>query len=127
MIKKHYVEFFYSGDLYNETFSEEIKSRDPEKVKVPDGIFGFQFFDIVSDKVEIDDEKIELSSEHLNISPMYYYGGCIYTEAEVVATVPNNEIILRYMQENGWKKVIKIRTGNFQRFDEKEDIFIKEK
>lgn len=126
MIKKHYVGFFYRGILSNEISPQEISSCNLKEVKVPDGAFGFQLFDIVLGEVEVDGEKIELSSKRLNISPMHYYGGHIYTKAEVEATVSNNEILLREMRDNNWEKVIQTRTENFQHFDDEKDIFVKE-
>jgi len=122
-IRKTYIEFVYPGYILNETSTKEVKSRDTAKVKVPDGAFGFKFFDILEATVEADGKPVKLTSARINESPMYYYGGRIYTRAEVAREVPNNQILLANMDSKGWDKVIKTRARNFQPF-EKTDVFV---
>lgn len=122
-IRKTYIEFVYPGIFFNESSTKQVQSRDTTRVEVPDGAFGFRFFDILEATVKANGKAVKLTSARVNESPMHYYGGRIYTRAEVVREVPNNRKLLSNMDGNGWDKVIKTRTGNFQPF-EKTDVFI---
>ena len=122
-VRRTYVEFVYPGVIVNETSVKEVESRDTSEVKVPDGAFGFRFFDVLIAKVECAGKTVELRSDRLNQSPMHYYGGRIFSREEVARKVPDNRILLSNMEGNGWDRVIKTRTGNFQPFEES-DVFI---
>jgi uncharacterized protein (UPF0128 family) len=75
--------------------------------------------------VDADGKQVELTSERLNLSPMHYYGGKLYTVAELKRDFPNNSTLISNVEGNGYAKAIKCRTGNWQPFD-KTDIFIAE-
>lgn len=116
--KQTYAEFYYPGVIVSETNIEPIKNRNVERLQVPEGAYGFIFFDIIS--IDIKDEfskKLKLKSKRLNISPFHYYGGTIYTLKEVKKNFPNEKILISNMEVNHYKKVIKCRTGNFQPFN----------
>ena len=117
-IRRTYIEFVYPGTLFNETSTKEVKSRDTARVNVPDGAFGFKFFDILEATVEADGKSVKLTSARINESPMFYYGGRIYTRAEAAREIPNNRTLLSNMDGNGWDRVIKTRAGDFQPFEE---------
>ena len=125
-VRRTYVEFVYPGIIVSETSVKEVESRDTSEVKVPDGAFGFRFFDVLIAKVECDGKTVELRSDRLNQSPMHYYGGRILTREEVEREVPDNRILLDNMDGNGWNRVIKTRMGNFQPFEES-DAFVEAK
>jgi uncharacterized protein (UPF0128 family) len=122
-VRKTYIEFVSPGAFFNESLTQEVRSRDVAKVKVPNRAFGFRFFDILEATVEADGKAVKLTSERINESAIYYYGGRIYTRAEVAREVPDNRELLADMDSKGWDKVIRTRTGNFQPF-KKTDVFI---
>lgn len=117
-VRKTYVKFLYLGSSLIKDSTHEVNTRDVSKLEVPKDAFGFRFFDILSVVVDADGREVKLTSEQINISPMHYYGGKIYTIAELKREFPNNDI-----KGNGYKKVIHCRTGNWQLFEET-DIFI---
>ena len=122
-VRKTYIEFLYPGSFFNESSTQKVKTRDVSKVKVPKNAFGFKFFDILSVVVDTDGKKVQLTSEQTNVSPMYYYGGKLYTVAELKREFPNNYILVSNIEGNGYKKAILCRTGNWQPF-RKTDIFV---
>jgi uncharacterized protein (UPF0128 family) len=122
-VRKTYVEFLYPGSFFSESSAKEVKTRDVSKLKVPKNAFGFKFFDILSVVVDADGKKVKLTSEQINVSPMHYYGGKIYTVAELKREFPNNDILISNIEGNGYKKAIRCRTGNWQPFEET-DIFV---
>lgn len=124
-VRKTYIEFVYPGNPGNEHSTKQVKSRDTAKVKVPDDAFGFMFFDILEATVEANGKSVKLTSARINESPIHYYDGRIYTRAEVVREVPNNERLLSSMDVNHWDRVIETRTDGFRPFG-KTDVFIKE-
>lgn len=115
-----YVEFYYPGAFFDETSTREVKTRDVKSVSVPDGAFGFRFFDVMS----TEEGGVRMSSARLNVSPMYYYGGRIMTLDEVRQEMPEARILISNMEGNGYARVIKCGTSNFRPFKD-DDIFIK--
>ena len=123
-VRKTYVEFLYPGSFMSESWTTQVKTRDVSKLKVPKNSFAFKFFDIISVVVEADGKKIELTSEAINESSKHYYGGKLYTVAELKREFPMQRILISNVESNGYKKAIKCRTGNWQPF-EKTDVFVK--
>ena len=122
-VRKMYIEFLYPGSFFNESSTQEVQTRDLSKIKVPKNAFGFRFFDIISVVVVVDGKKVELTSERTNLSSMNYYGGKLYTLAELKLEFPNERTLISNMECNGWLKVIRCRTGNWQPF-EKTGVFV---
>jgi hypothetical protein len=121
-VRKTYIEFLYLGSFFNESSTQEVKTRDVSKVKVPKNAFGFKFFDILSVVVDADGKKVQLTSERINVSPMHYYGGKLYTVAEIKREFPNEHTLIRNIEGN-YPKAIRCRTGNWQPF-RKADVFV---
>ena len=122
-VRKTYIEFLYPGSFFRESSTQEVKTRDVSKVKVPKNAFGFKFFDILSVVVDADGKQVELTSERINVSPMHYYGGKVYTVAELKREFPNDRTFISNVEGNGYKKAIHCRTGNLRPFGET-DIFV---
>ena len=68
-------------------------------------------------------KKVKLTSERINVSPMRYYGGKLYTVAELKREFPNERILISNIEGNGYDKAIRCRTGNWQPFEET-DVFV---
>jgi hypothetical protein len=117
-VRRTYVEFLYPGMLFGESSTQEVNTRDLSKVKVPKNTFGFKFFDILSVVVDADGKKVPLTSERTNVSPVHYYGGKIYTVAELKREFPNDDILIGNIEGNGYKKAIRCRTGDWRPFKE---------
>jgi len=102
-----------------------VEGRDISKVVMPDQYtYAFCFFELVEETVEIDGEKVDLSSVRRNESPIYYYGAKVYTQArfEKEKPVKNWKNILQYVKVQGWKKFMIIRTGEAFRYNGDEII-----
>lgn len=117
------MEFLYPGVMFSESSTHEVESREVSKVKVPKNAFGFKFFDILSVVVDADGKKVQLTSEHINVSPMHYYGGKLYTVAELKREFPNERTLIGNIEGNGYKKAVRCRTGNWQPFEDT-DVFV---
>ena len=122
-VRKTYIEFFYPGSFFSESSTQKVKTRDVSRVKVPKNAFGFKFFDILSVVVDAAGKKVLLTSERINVSPMHYYGGKPYTVAELKREFPNERTLISNIENNGYWKAIRCRTGNWQPF-KKTDIFV---
>ena len=122
-IRKTYIEFLYPGVMFSESLEKEVKARDVSKVKVPENAFGFRFFDIISVVVNANGKNVKLTSERINLSPMHYYGGKLYTVTEIKRYFPNKRILISNIEGNGYTRAIRCRTGNWQPF-EKTDVFV---
>lgn len=120
-VRTTYLEFLYPGDYGS---IRKVRTRDISKVKVPKNAFGFCFFDILSVMADADGKKVLLESSQINESPMYYYGGKVYTIVELKRKFPNEDILINNLKTNGCKKAILSRVGNWQLF-QKTDVFIK--
>lgn len=119
---KHYVKFFYPGAFVAETEVEEVKSRDAQKIKVPEGSYGFRFFDRQEITAENENHEPEtLRGKPKNYSGMFYFGR-IMTLDDVKREMPDATILISNMETNNWDKVVKTRMGNIQPFEEKDTI-----
>ncbi len=119
---KHYVEILYRGMLFDETDKRKVKSRDASKVKVPKEAYGFRFFDLE----EIVKGNETLVGEPKNYSGIFYFGK-VMTLEDVEREMPKEDSLLWNMKNNGYKKVIKTRSGNFKPFFEKKDKVLGER
>ena len=116
-----YVEFFFPGVMFDESSVKEVTNRDTKGVNVPNGAFGFRFFDVKT----TEEDGVKMESDRLNESPMYYYGGRVMTLADVRREMPDSHTLISNMRGNGYKRVIRCRTGNFKPF-QKGDVHIQE-
>ena len=118
LIRKKYVEFFCP---FHETSIRKIKTR---KIStIPKNAFGFIFFDIISVSVNINGKKTVLASRRIDVSPMHYYGGKLYTVTKLKREFPNEQALIGNVK-NRKCKAIKCRTGNWDLF-KGTDILIK--
>lgn len=122
-VRKTYIEFLCSGSTFGESSTQEVKTRDVSKVEIPENAFGFKFFDILSVVVDADGEKVQLTSGRINVSPMHYYGGKLYTAAELKREFPNEHTLISSIEGNSYQKMIQCRLGNWKPF-QKTDVFV---
>jgi hypothetical protein len=120
---KTYVEFLMPGTLFAESDCAQVPSRDIRKLSVPEHAFAFTFFDIVTETVKVGGKTFRRGGERSQVSPKHYYGGHIYTLAEVQAEFTDEHTLLDNMRGNGYQRVIRCRTGNWQPF-ERGDILV---
>jgi len=116
MSLKHYVIFYYPGSLVNEEEIKLISSR-KDKIEIPKGSFGYRFFDRT--EVELDGEA--LIGKRRDYSVMYYMGKKM-SLAEVKRELPKEEVLIRNMEGNNYKYVVKTIRGNFQPFKKGDKI-----
>jgi len=107
---KQYVEFLFPGSLLVETSVKEVKKRDPSKVVAPEGCFGYRFFE----QQVVDSGGETLYGEHKKYSGTYYFG-TVKTLDDIKQEMPKSGL-LKGMERNKLKKVIKTRCGNYQPF-----------
>lgn len=109
MAIKQYVEFMYPGAFFSETEVREVKERDPTKLEVPQGCFGYRFFE----RQEVQEGGETLFGQPRNYSGTTYFGKAM-TIADVKREMPDAKTLISNMENNGWDKVVKTRRGNFQ-------------
>lgn len=128
-VRKTFVQFFYRGIFVSEISTREVEDRNVSKIVsmigVPEGAFGFKFFDILSSFAKIDgyDKEIEMKSAPLNLSPMHYYQGIVYTIEDIKHQFSKEKILISNLEGNGHKKAILCRTGNWQPLEDS-DILV---
>jgi len=106
LVRKHFVRFLYPGSFFSEDSSKEVAERDPAKVDVPQGAFCFSFYDQIVGVAIEGDKEIPVSSGSLDESPKYYYGGKVYTVAELNAEFPNERILISNVEGNGYNTAL---------------------
>lgn len=104
---KTYIEYSFPGSFFSEHSVKEVANRNIPK-SVPDGCFGFCFFDV--EEVDVNGER--LTGKRKNKSGMHYYGEKL--NANQVAKLPDTAILLRNMKNNNWDFVVRTIRGNFQ-------------
>lgn len=103
---KHYVEYRI---LFSETSVKEVSERDVKAVNMPDGCFGFRFFDRTV--TVIDGET--LKGDRKNVSGWYYQGEKMTLE-QVKATYGSDHdyrILIAIMEHNGYGALVKTKFG----------------
>ena len=123
-VTKTYVELFYPGTLFAENERHLVKKRDANGIakKYP-GAFSFQFYDLTSKPVNVDGVERIVAGHRKKVSPKYYPGGTILTAEDVKSMAGDHKILLSNMVGNGWERIVRCRTGNFQPF-EKGDVVL---
>ncbi|MDD2786294.1 MAG: hypothetical protein PHS79_05425 [Patescibacteria group bacterium] len=122
-VRKTYVEFIHPGVVCNVVSKQEIETRDVSRLMVPENAFAFKFHDTISTTVMVDGVEVELTSKCINMSPLHYYGGKVFTLAQLRRKMPDEDILIRNVERSDSKKVILCRTGNWQPFSET-DVFV---
>jgi len=117
---KHYVRLFFPGVFFAETSECIIKTRDVNNITIPDNCYGYMFYD----REETMLHGVELQSGEINKTGIHYFGRAM-TLAEVKKELPSERILIFKMENNGWDRVVKTRTGNFQPFEE-DDCIVEE-
>lgn len=123
--RKTYIKFLYRGFSTNANPPSEVRTRDISRVRVPRNTFGFQFFDILSVVVDADGEKVQLTSERINLSPIHYFGGKWYTIEEIKRQFPNELVTIDNIKFNDYLGAIRYPDNKWVIF-KTDDIFVKE-
>jgi len=114
---KHYMRLFFPGVFMAETSERLIQERDVNNITIPDNCYGYMFYDIAETMLH----GVELRSGEINKTGIHYFGKAM-TLAEVKKELPSRRILISNMEMNGWNRVVKTRTGNFQQLEEDDCI-----
>jgi len=107
-MKKHFVTFYSAGTFVAEETTNPIDSWDIKlavqmagDVREPYNAtpYGFRFSTRERDESELDSHITETS-------PFYYLGGEVLTLEQVKAKMPDEEILISNMEDNGFDKII---------------------
>lgn len=117
-----YVTYLLPGSFFTEDCTEEVANRDVTNAqkKAPEGAFAFYF----SERSRIVEGGETLWGEYKRQSGTYFLGGKLMDAVDVQRNVSDPRTLLANMKGNGWKRVIKCRTGNFQPFDDRKDVLL---
>jgi hypothetical protein len=109
-----YVQYLYKGILDSE--GRPVASRDARAAaqKVPEGAFGFRFFDRATVAIAVDGQRVDLASKELRVGPRHYIDAEPLTVADVKALGREYVILLANMRCNRWETVLHCRTGNYE-------------
>ncbi len=125
VIKKTFAEFTAPGLFFPEIQEIEVKSRDIQKLKIPDDVYGLRFFDILITDVSNEDKKrVRAKSDPVNYSPLYNIGIKIYTKKQMTKetdeekglskdVLKSRNKMLRQMTINKLNYALKCRVGGF--------------
>lgn len=120
-----YVEYLLPGAMFSESETKEVSNRVlwREAKQAPEQAFAFCYYEIVTAEVPLrGGELVKLSSDARNKSGRYYIGGDLFTQEEIAAMGPDFRILYSNMRSNGWNKVLKTRSGNWQLLQEGDHI-----
>lgn len=113
------VAYQHFGRFFWEESVKPVNAPNPQQQAndAPDSAFAFFYFDIVTGVVNVEGERIKISSGRLNITKMYYIDAELLTSDQVAKLPGDHSILLSNMQGNGWDLIVRCRTGNFQLFE----------
>lgn len=112
------------GSFFNEEETVELPERSVEAAvqAAPKWAFAFKLYDSPLCDFEFPADLFRLVPIPQNESHRYYIGGTLYTVEEVEAMGDDFRILASNMRGNRWPHVIKTRAGNFQPFEEGDEI-----
>jgi len=116
---KHFVEFLSPGSFFSESSSKEVKSRNDSQIKIGDHCFGYRFYD--RNEFSHPDTGETLKGKPMNYSHWTYFGE-VMTLAQVKKNVPDNRILVTNMINNGYKKVVKTKFGQYIPLEPKDKV-----
>jgi len=102
----HYVEFVYPGVIVSESSVRRIDNRDPSKVELPDGAFGWRFYD----RIEIEQDGELLVGKPKNHSAWTYYGE-VWNREQAILAFGGDSTLARNMEYNNIDRVVHTRYG----------------
>lgn len=120
------VEFLDMRRFFPESYAKDIESRDVEAAwkMCPDGCCAFKFYDEEYEKAATEaGEILEVKHRNVRHSPTYYLPSAEVLDKAVVSHLHqmNPEryaILLRNMENNDIRRVVRTRTGNTTPFKE---------
>lgn len=110
IITKHFIQFLSPGSFFSESSSKQVKSRDDSKVKIGKYSFGYRFYD--RNEFSNPDTGELMTGKPLNHSNWTYFGETMSVN-QVKKNVKDNRILVANMENNGFKKVVKTKFGQF--------------
>src|SRR5690348_15092015 len=113
-----YVEMLFPGVFFPESQTRSVETRDPAAVNAPDGCYCFRFYD--REEMPAANGVEMLTGQPKNWSGRFYVGGAIHATDDLLAAFPEGDEIHRMARTsklNGWNRLIKCRTGNWQPFE----------
>lgn len=116
---KHYVEFYFPGSFVANVSQVEISDR-LQSMDIPDGCYGYRTFDL--EVIESNDEVLKGSPK--NFSPFTYYGK-EYSLEQIKFEFPDLKILHSNIENNGYKKAVLTRRGNWAPLDPNDVVISK--
>ena len=122
--RKTYAKFTVSGLLFPETEVVEVKSRDVQKLQIPEHAYGLRFFDVLVTSVQNGRKKVGAESEPVDYSRHYNIGTGIYSKKEMAVETSKEKGLSRNAREGGErmmgqmhdsesKRALKCQVGGF--------------
>jgi hypothetical protein len=122
-ITETFVELFFPGAFVSENSQFKVETRDPQAIAdMYPNAYCIQFYDLTSKEVVVDGEKQRVSGKRKNLSPKYYPFGRVLNTDDVRKMPGDHHILIANMECNNWPKVVRCRTGNFQPFQEGDEV-----
>lgn len=124
----HKVRYFHPGSFVSEESTERLTARDPQEAleRAPDSAFAFQLFDIPDPAAAraAAGDGFEVIPKPVNKSGRYYINGLLKTidQLEIENRDGELDILISNARCNRWPVLVKCRTGNWQPFEEDDEV-----
>jgi hypothetical protein len=122
---KLYARYLTPGIIMSEESVKEVEGVSDAIAMAPGNAFCFQTFRLPEVDFEYDAKRFVVKPIPQEESDRYYLGGEVFTIEQVRAQIDRLDqtgALLSNMESNGWSKVIKCRTGNFQPLEEGDQV-----
>lgn len=108
MKREKYIKHWYRGifcESSNKRLHDQRAWPTPDEVKLPDGVYAFQFVEKVTRAGRLEDGEVIEKVTWQDASKTFFPGGVVRTR-EQIANTKDNEILLSNMRCNKWKYVV---------------------
>lgn len=120
---RHFAEYSMPGSFLNEEEGRELDARDVAEAiaKAPASAFAFVLYDPPAEVPDVGPD-FRVIPKRQNVSAKHYIDGTVRTLAEIEARGSEVGMLAANMRGNGWDRVVECRTGNFQPFEDGDQI-----
>ena len=97
-----YILILYPGFIVSDASEKEVSNRNYEEINIPEGGFGFRFFD----REVLEGVTGKTYGEKHNFSPWYYKG-----KIRTINQIEKNSILYRNMENNNYTRIVETEYG----------------
>lgn len=109
--RETFVKFLSPDGMFSKSKSYPVEHRDPYKIPTTHDVLGIQFYDVISQEIQVGDDEIVLLKSGLhNPSPLYFLRGKLLHITEIEQQYPTDITAIANMRKYEKNRAVKFGT-----------------